>query len=197
MRRPMVSTMAACAVSMAACITVNIYFPAPEVRAAAEEIVEETWGNNDPARSSQLDNRLPARFAAWLADTVSPASAHAAEADINVSTAAIRALKESMKARSGTLKPHLGAGKLGLGKDGMLAVRDLSGLGLREQAEIRRLVDAENRDRRSLYKEIAKANNFEEERVDDIQAIFAETWREKAENGWWTQDSNGTWRQTH
>ena len=29
----------------AACITVNIYFPAPEVRRAAEEIVEETWGD--------------------------------------------------------------------------------------------------------------------------------------------------------
>src|SRR5262245_11964914 len=29
--------------ALSACITVNIYFPAPEVRRAAEQIVEETW----------------------------------------------------------------------------------------------------------------------------------------------------------
>ncbi len=29
---------------LSACITVNIYFPAPEVRLAAEQIVDETWG---------------------------------------------------------------------------------------------------------------------------------------------------------
>jgi uncharacterized protein YdbL (DUF1318 family) len=195
MKKLILSAIAAiCLSTAAACITVNIYFPAPEVRAAAEEIVEETWGDPATAPSSRL---LPAagaeRLLAALAARLGPADAHAAEANIEVSTAAIRALKESMKQRAPKLKPQLASGKLGLGKDGMLVVRDLGDLGLREQAEVRRLVEAENRDRASLYAEIAKANDFGADRVADISAIFAETWKEKAESGWWVQNTDGTW----
>jgi uncharacterized protein YdbL (DUF1318 family) len=178
------------AATLAACVTVNIYFPAPEVRKAAEEIVAETWGDEHssttPARQQGDDGT------SWL-DHFGPATAHAAEPDINVSTAAIRALKASMSARSNELKPFLNAGAVGIGRDGMLAVRDTNAVALRDRATIRRLVDAENRDRASLYKEIAKANDFGEDRVPDIQRIFAETWIEKAEPGWPIQKPNGSW----
>ncbi|RMD83710.1 MAG: DUF1318 domain-containing protein, partial [Candidatus Dadabacteria bacterium] len=114
--------------------------------------------------------------------------------NINVSTAAIRRLKAAMRERAARLKPHLAAGRLGIGKDGMLVVRDLSDLPLREQAAVRRLVQAENADRRSLYAEIARANDFGPDRIDDIAKIFAETWIEKAESGWWVQGADGSWR---
>jgi len=173
-------------VLVAGCITVNIYFPAPEVRLAAEAIVEETWGDGaakPPAATPQ---------SSWL-DFLAPAPAFAQEAaDINVSTAAIRALKESMRARSGQLKPWLGAGNVGIGSDGYLVVRGLDGVALRDQAAIRRLVEAENRDRRSLYAEIAKANKFGDDRIPEIEKIFAETWIDKAESGWSVQ-SGGKW----
>jgi hypothetical protein len=45
-----------------ACVTVNIYFPAPEVREAAEKIVDETWGAATPpapGKQSSLPVRLP------------------------------------------------------------------------------------------------------------------------------------------
>ena len=192
------SLTAVCVSSVVACITVNIYFPAPEVRAAAEEIVEETWG--DPAlgpesRALPAARRALAALANDLASLFGPSAAYAAEANIDVSTAAIRALKESMKQRAGKLKPHLGSGKLGLGKDGMLVVRDPGGLPLRDQADVRRLVEAENRDRASLYAEIAKANDFGADRVADIQSIFAQTWKDKAEPGWWIQGTDGSWSQ--
>jgi uncharacterized protein YdbL (DUF1318 family) len=188
-------------VSLAACITVNIYFPAPEVRAAAEEIVEETWGAGQPGPSSGLLPIAPAHFAGLdrtvtvLAALLGPVEAHAADADVNVSTAAIRALKESMKQRAEKLKPQLSAGRVGVGKDGMLELRELADLALKDQAEVRRLVGAENRDRLSLYGEIAKANDFGAERVADIQSIFAQTWKDKAEKGWWIQSADGTWKQ--
>lgn len=170
----------------ASCITVNIYFPAPEVRQAAEEIVEETWGaESAPAQ--------PTKESSWLR-IFEPASAQAQEADINVSTAAIRALKESMRKRAEQLKPFLKAGRVGIGRDGMLAIRALDGVPLSEQATIRRLVEAENRDRASLYREIAEANSFASDRVPDIQRIFAETWIDKAEKGWPIQMPDGTWR---
>jgi len=173
-----------------ACITVNIYFPAPEVRKAAEQIVEETWGDNGGMEPGTPSDRQPGT--SWL-NFLGPASAHAQEVDINVSTAAIRALKAAMKTRAEQLKPYLNQGQLGIGKDGMLVARSLEGVSLREQATARRLIEAENADRRTLYREIAQANKFGEERVSDIQRIFADTWIDKADKGWWIQKQDGTW----
>jgi uncharacterized protein YdbL (DUF1318 family) len=162
------------------------------VRRAAEEIVEETWGGGATAQPTAAS--VPEGHSSWW-QHLAPARAWAQEADVNVSTAAIRALKESMKARAEQLKPFMKAGSVGIGADGLLAARNLDGVPLRDQATIRRLVEAENRDRKSLYREIAKANNFGDERVADIQRIFAETWIGKAEKGWWVQNADGTWRQ--
>jgi len=182
---------------VAACITVNIYFPAPEVRAAAEKIVDETWGG---AAGTQPDS-VPAEPApaktppgAWLR-RLGPSAAWAAEAkpNVDVSTAAIRALKASMKDRAAQLKPYLSAGNVGIGRDGMLVVRGLDGVALGEQAKIRRLVEAENSDRKALYAAIAEANGYGRERIGDIQNIFADTWVEKAEKGWPIQSPSGGW----
>lgn len=190
LRRPG-AVVALLGVGFAGCITVNIYFPAPEVREAAEKIVEETWGAAAAAQPSAT-KATEGEKSSWL-PSLGPSRAYAQEADVNVSTAAIRKLKDSMRARAEQLKPYLSAGNVGIGKDGLLAVRDLSGVSLRDQAEVRRLVEAENRDRMSLYREIAKANNFGEDRVDDIQQIFAQTWIEKAETGWPVQKPDGSW----
>ena len=183
----------AAAVGLAACVTVNIYFPAPEVRLAAEEIVEETWGGaagNHPTPTGGSD----ATHSSWHQFFL-PARAQAQAADVDVSTPAIRALKDSMRARAAQLKPFLSAGQVGIGKDGLLVVRTLDGVPLGTQATIRRLVEAENRDRLSLYREIAKANKFGDERIPEIQQIFAETWIAKAESGWWIQQPDGKWGQ--
>jgi uncharacterized protein YdbL (DUF1318 family) len=194
MRKVRFATMGLAIGLLSSCITVNIYFPAPEVRQAAEKIVEETWGG--PGGNPQSANPTPAASSrlGGLLGSIAPARAEAAQdVDINVSTAAIRALKDSMRARAAELKPHLAAGQVGIAKDGMLVVRNLAGVSLRDQATVRRLVEAENRDRRSLYQEIAKANNFGPERVTDIQRIFADVWIQKAEKGWPIQKPDGTW----
>ena len=178
------------AATLSACITVNIYFPAPEVRKAAEQIVEETWGEQSGAAPATPGTA--SGDTSWL-DVLRPASAHAEDVDVNVSTAAIRALKEAMKTRAEQLKPYLNQGQLGIGNDGMLVVRSLEGVALREQATARRLIEVENADRKTLYREIAQANKFGDERVGDIQRIFADTWIDKAEKGWWVQKQDGTW----
>ncbi len=181
----------ATAALIAGCITVNIYFPAPEVRRAAEQIVEETWGEAS-AGAAATPEAADAPGASWLAPLL-PRAAYAQDVDINVSTAAIRTLKAQMKSRSDQLKPYLQQGRVGIGRDGMLAVRSLEGVPLRDQATVRRLVEAENADRATLYQEIAKANNFESDRVADIRQIFAETWIQKAEKGWPIQTKDGAW----
>ena len=118
----------------------------------------------------------------------------AQEADINISNPAIRALKDSIKNRSGSIKPFMDRGNVGLTKDGLLTVRTTDGLSLKERAEVQQLVDAENRDRESLYLEIAKANNFPLESVAKIRSIFARSWVDQAQSGWWIQDAQENWK---
>lgn len=176
------------------CVTVNIYFPVAAVERAADEIVKETWGaRSEPAPKEPPRSLLPnaARrivSAGWVS------AAFAQEADINISNPAIRALKDSIKNRSGLIKPFMDRGNVGLTREGLLTVRTTDGLNLKERAEVQQLVEAENRDRESLYLEIAKANNFPPESVPKIKSIFAKSWAEQAQPGWWVQDAQGNWR---
>lgn len=179
---------------VSACVTVNIYFPAAAVERAADQIVKETWGGPaEPPKREQPRSSLvrPATVAAMFRFVD---EAHAQEADINVSNPAIRALKDSIKNRSNLIKPFMDRGNVGITRDGLLTVRTTDGLNLKERAEVQQLVDAENRDREALYLEIAKANNIARESVAKIKTIFARSWIEQAQPGWWIQDAQGNWK---
>jgi uncharacterized protein len=160
------------------------------VRRAAEEIVEETWGGpgvTAPAADPESQSWLE------LLDLLGPSVALAQGANIDIATPAIAKLKGQIAARAPKLKPFLSAGNVGIGRDGLLVVRSTDGLAVKDQATVRQLVDAENRDRLALYREIAKANDFPDSRVPEIQGIFAKTWIQKAEKGWWIQGESGQW----
>ncbi len=180
---------------ISACVTVNIYFPAAAVERAADQIVKETWGGaKKPAKPEpkpQTENRLgPLR----VASLIFVSEALAQEADINVSNPAIRALKDSIKRRSSAIKPYMERGQIGIGQDGLLKLRFADGLNLKERAEAQQLIETENRDREALYAEIAKANGIATENIPRIKAIFAKSWIEQAQTGWWIQDSQGNWK---
>jgi uncharacterized protein YdbL (DUF1318 family) len=99
-----------------------------------------------------------------------------------------------MKERSRQLFPFLDSGHVGIGRDGLLKVRTIEGLGLKPRADVQRLVEAENQDRRRLYQEIARANGFPE-KIDEVQAIFADSWRDKAARRWYLEQEGGGWTQ--
>jgi len=179
---------------VSACVTVNIYFPAAAVERAADQIVKETWGG--PAKPAtpvpQPQSRsLFSRNRLLALSFVSQAFAQ--DADINVTNPAIRALKESIKNRSNAIKPYMDRGNIGIARDGLLAIRSADGLNLKERAEVNQLIDAENKDREALYAEIAKANGIPKENIPKIKSIFAKSWIEQAQPGWWIQ-SNGNWQ---
>ncbi|MGH7930849.1 MAG: YdbL family protein [Candidatus Binatia bacterium] len=180
---------------LSACVTVNIYFPAAAVEKAADQIVQETWGNapSEPAQKEQPQSRVVNPKAAIVMFRF-VGEAHAQEADINVSNPAIRALRDSIKRRSESIKPFMDRGNVGITRDGLLSVRTTDGLNLKERAEVQQLVDAENRDREALYSEIAKANNIDRKSVPKIKAIFARSWIDQARPGWLIQDAQGNWR---
>lgn len=180
---------------VSACVTVNIYFPAAAVERAADQIVKETWGGpNEPAKPAapapQSRNLLAPNYFVKLGFV---SEALAQEADINVTNPAIRALKESIRKRSDALKPYLDKGNVGIGQDGLLALRSADGLNLKERADVNQLIEAENKDREALYAEIAKANSISSDNIPRIKSIFAKSWIEQARPGWWIQ-SGGNWQ---
>jgi uncharacterized protein YdbL (DUF1318 family) len=180
---------------ISACVTVNIYFPAAAVERAADQIVKETWGG--PADPSQAPIKPQSRNSLSPTRVVSlslVSDAYAQEADINVSNPAIRALKDSIKQRSNAIKPYMDRGNIGIRQDGLLTIRNTEGVNLKQRAETQQLVEAENRDREALYAEIAKANGIPKENIPKIKTIFAKSWTEQAQPGWWIQDSQGSWK---
>lgn len=181
-------------VLLVSCVTVNIYFPAAAIQKAADQIVDdvrkapeqkpEQKQGPGSERKSDLDRVRVVRLGL--------SEAHAA-VDVNVSTPAIRGLKASMANRFAQLQPLYAKGGIGETNDGLVAVRDTGALSLKEKADLNRLVDEENRDRRALYAEIVKANNLAPAQVADVQRLFANSWRAKSASGWWIQQDSGQW----
>jgi uncharacterized protein YdbL (DUF1318 family) len=175
-----------------ACVTVNVYFPAAEVQNAADQIVDEIHGDTStPSESSAVPHESLLRRA--LRGLALGERRAYAEADINVTTPNIRALKESMKKRFNSLVSLYDAGVIGEKNNGLLETRSLEGLDLKQKAEARKLIKDENSDRERLYLEIAEANNIPSDRVSDIGKLFANSWRKDAKDGWWIQKDNGEW----
>jgi uncharacterized protein YdbL (DUF1318 family) len=174
-----------------ACVTVNVYFPAAEVQRAADKIVEEVRSGQSASSTEDIGDQSMLRSTLQMIGFLQ--SEAYAQADINVSTPNIRALKASMKERFDQLRPLYEKGVLGETNDGMLNVRSVEGLGLQEKAQVNKLVNAENEDRTKLYQEIAKANDLSPDTIDDIKKLFANSWRKDAKKDWWIQKDDGTW----
>lgn len=181
------------ALSIAACVTINIYFPAEEMKGAADKIVNEVWGDKiAPQPVQPAAPTAPKPPGSSFLQLLQPSTAHAAQ-DINVSTPEIRALKEAIKQRAGSLIPYLTGGQVGIGADGLLKLRSSEGLDLKGRGEVNRLLSAENADRQRLYQEIARANGFPDQ-VAEVQAVFAESWREQSAAGWYLEGKDGSWK---
>jgi uncharacterized protein YdbL (DUF1318 family) len=186
---------------LAACVTINVYFPAAEAQQAADRIIRDVYGedsgtapqNEAPSPGSMLQMPRDARplYIGLLEWLVTPAQA---AADINIQSPAIRALRTSMEKRFAQLKPYYQNGSVGMTNNGLIQVRDLNAVALRDRKTVNALVADENRDRQALYAEIAKANGHPEWEKE-IRSTFAGRWIANAPAGWWYQAANGQWKQ--
>jgi uncharacterized protein len=188
---------------LAACVTINVYFPAAAAEKAADKIIDDVLGPGQSQGSSNKSDKQSAIFelpervllaaAAGALDLVVPA-AHAQAADLNISTPAISQLTQSMKVRQDQLKKYYDSGAVGFTRDGLIEVRDQNLIPLPERNSVRKLVADENADRANLYREIATANAHPEWEPD-IRKTFAERWVSRAaESAWWYQDDSGGWK---
>lgn len=156
-----------------ACVTINIYFPAEKVESVAGEIVddirEREGGEEGPKKegSSSLRESLFAFFCPYAM----------AEEVTAVSNPTIRELKKKMKSRYRQMKPYYKKAMLKEGDNGYVSLEKTKGLKLKEKRDLKNLVDAENKDRKELYEEIAKALKIESNQINKIAEIFAKEWQ--------------------
>lgn len=181
---------------LSACVTINVYFPAVAAEQAADRIIQDVWGREQPPENGQPQSRAPAERAEPLAirvlNTLVPAAA-AQSPDLDVSSPAIRQITASMESRHPQLLPHYESGAIGLTRDGQIALRDQSAVPLAERNRLRQLIADENADRQALYRQIAVANGHPEWE-DDIRRTFAERWVANARSGWYYEDRQGNWQ---
>lgn len=180
---------------LAACVTINVYFPAAEAQQAAREFVEKVIGDEGtpavPATEPTSDDSSGgfALLSFFIGD------AHAQSADITIKTPAIQTIQDRMASRfQSQFEAHFASGALGFGRDGLLVVRDAAAVALKDRAALNTHVADDNRDRNAVYREIAVANGHPEWE-GQIREIFAKQWVDSARAGWWFQDAAGAWKQ--
>lgn len=191
------------ALVLGACVTINIYFPAAAAEEAARTIVrdvlqtEETeavpatpGGDKQSAQGLGLSLMV---LAGRTLDYLVPA-AQAAQANIDINTAAIRSIRASMQQRQSQLSAFYRSGAAGFDNRGDVAIRDLAAAPLADRNRLKKLVADENADRARLYTEIARANGHPEW-AGQVRDTFARVWVEEALKGYWYQDGGGAWRQ--
>lgn len=205
MRRLMTLKIALVSLAIAACVTINVYFPAAAADKAADQFINDvtkgaSGGGSTPPPQSYL---VPAQqrdvFVVAIGNVlnalVPAANAQDADAALNVSSPAVTRIKQSMAARFGELEKFFASGAVGLTKDGMIDVRDINAVALPDRATVKRLVAEDNADRGQLYAEIAKASNHPEWEAD-IRKSFARRWvATGAKGGWYYQGEDGSWKQ--
>jgi uncharacterized protein YdbL (DUF1318 family) len=219
MRKVMRLNVALASLAFAACVTINVYFPAAAAEKAADQIIDSvTGGGGAPsaaprtaptgalpqrgrqdgeiaATGSRPDAPLLLVAAGRVLELLVPAAQAQANANIDISSPEIRAVTQSMQARFADLEKYFASGVVGLTANGLVEVRDASAAPLAERAVVKRLVSEDNKDRDTLYAEIAKANGHPEWEAD-IRKIFARRWVERgAQAGWYYQDASGAWKQ--
>ncbi len=162
--------------ALGACVTINIYFPAEKVESVAGEIVQDVRGMMpDKGTDAPKKDKSSALERSYLTAAL-VAAAWAAE-ETTVSNPTIRALKQQMTARYPAIKPFFKSGVLQEGADGYVAFANAGGLGLKDKRDLTALVEAENKDRRALYQEVAKALNIDPSQTGRVAAIFASEWQ--------------------
>ena len=190
--------------TLISCVTINIYFPAAEAEKIAEQIVDDVLHSNEQHEQideKQSDNNqsllnsdkyFSQKTLLAIIDFIIPA-AQAGQADISINSPKIRSLRSSMEKRQSRLLPYYKSSTVGFSNNGLIASVTNKGLSMKQKSSVKKLIKAENNDRKALYAEIANANGHPEWR-SDIQKTFAKTWINKISSGWMYQSNSGQWK---
>ena len=90
------------------------------------------------------------------------------------------------------LKARLESGVIGLTHDGAVALRDAAMINVNVLLALDALIAEENKDRATLYREIARANSRPEWEAD-LRTTFGKSWIYRMPSGWFYRDDKGQW----
>ena len=197
-----------CAAVLAACITINVYFPEAAVKELSQQIEDEVQKKaageatptpeSTPTPVAQSDGGAAESLLSYIL-SLGATTAYAAQDQVaapEITNPAIRKIIDSRAARLDAINALKAEGVIGESNQALLVIRNLDAIqGLKERADAQRLVKDENADREQLFKEIAAAKNVDLAQLPQIRATYAETLREMAHPGDWLQLPDGTWEQ--
>jgi uncharacterized protein YdbL (DUF1318 family) len=183
-----------------AVITVNIYFPEKDVKEAYQLLEKELMGTE-----GKPEEKAPQGKPESLLHFELVPLAYAQEAGLPDRIAEIvRKMPDVVNAyrdmgvRIADTDRLRGSGWVGEGNNGLLVLREGT---LTPQDQ--KLVDMENRDRKTVIQGMSKAivriNRLPENEANLNQVLpqataqFAGIRRDTAKKGWWVQDKNGNW----
>jgi uncharacterized protein YdbL (DUF1318 family) len=115
-----------------------------------------------------------------------PGTSRAASYDIQELTPAVKSALDSRRERFEQVRAYKEKGVIGENNRGYVEL-------LSEDSDAKSLVEAENRDRRLIYKAIVEQNNLASSELEKVEQAFAQVQRDKAESGDKIQDPDGQW----
>jgi len=181
----------------AGCLTVNVMvsFPAAQLQAAADKIVSEVQKTDSGGTTSRANWTNGVVLYASLSDDLYVTASEESDININVTSAKIKALKDEMKQRFPAIKKLKDGGVIGENLSGYVEIRDegFAGLGLKDKNEAKRTVSAENADRKALYLALLEANDIPEDRLPDLERIFAKSWYKESKGTWYVRKTKKEW----
>lgn len=199
MNKTIVAFAIGAAVLVAACVTINVYFPEAAATEAADRIIDKVRGEESNDSGASIARPDAANAPVMLALARSAAgfliSDARAQGEINFDRPSPEktALENALAERFPQLEPYYDSGAIGLTDAGLIDIRDRGLIPLAERNRVVQLVAAQNNDWNALYAEIARLNDRPDWQ-DEIRRIFAERWIAKADQGWWYRE-DGQWKQ--
>ncbi len=172
---------------LAACVTINVYFPAAAAEKAADRIIEDIWGP-DKARSLRATSSRRRELGAGDMHGRGTAARTRLRHPGRTGPGRHRHLEPGDPRvdgfdegpRRGSRGPFFASGAIGLTADGLVEIRDANAVPLADRNTLKKLVADDNADRNALYREIATANGNPEWEVGHPQHVRRALDRERA-----------------
>lgn len=174
---------------MAACVTINVYFPEAEAKEAVSKSTDYILGTKkkqEGNNQSSIDIKKTIIIASREIMNFIIPSANAA------SSPAVQKIETQLKNKFAELSRFFDTGVVGYTNNGFVAIKDLNAAAVKDKITAKKLVASVNSNLKQLYKERAKADG-NAAWAKKYQDIYSKDWIKKAKKGWWYQKSNGSW----
>ncbi|MEX1266725.1 MAG: YdbL family protein [Woeseia sp.] len=185
---------------IAACVTINVYFPEAAATEAADRIIDKVRGEEQdsgasltPPQATIHEQPVLLAFARGVSGFLINDANAQEPVNFDKPSPEKQALESALAQRFPQLKPYYDSGAIGLTDSGLIEIRDRGLIPLKDRNSVVQLVAAQNNDWNALYSEIARLNGHPEWQ-DQIRRTFAQRWIVKADKGWYYKEG-GSWKQ--